>query len=186
MKISTLIYLAIGAIFLALGVYFFSQELGFLQRAEKLTGTVTDNVASTSYQNEHYSTDYCPVVDFQTQEGRNVEYTSDVCQAPPNYAVGQKVTIYYDPKDPNAIQMPDKYGGQYAGVFIPGIIGIVFLLIGLGMYWAGVLRRLRAGAAPASASGKPSAGAVDEEQAMLKEIEQAERSTKKIGGRRGR
>ncbi len=141
MKISALICLAIGAIFLALAAYFFSQERAFLQRAEQLTGTVTDNSASTSYQNEHYITDYCPVVDFRTQEGQNVEYTSDACQDPPDYEVGQKVTIYYDPKDPNATQMPDKYGGQYAGVFIPGIMGIVLLLIGLGLYWGRVLRR---------------------------------------------
>jgi hypothetical protein len=120
---------------MAVAAYFYVQELSYLQRAEKLTGTVTDLEASTSFQDQQYWTDYCPVVEFRTNEGRDVKYTSDACSDPPDYKVGQKVNMYYDPQDPNATQMQDKYGGMYAGVFIPAIIGIVFALIGLGLFW---------------------------------------------------
>lgn len=168
MKLSAIICLAVGVILLVVAGYFFVQEQSFLQRAEHLTGTVTDLSISTSFQDQQTWTDYCPVIDFRTNQGKSVEYTSDTCSNPADYKVGQKVNIYYDPNDPNATQMPDKYASQYAGVFIPLIVGFIFAAIGLGIYWAGVLRR-RSGTDP---------------EELLKEFGQVQKARKPINAQR--
>ncbi len=152
MKLSAFICMAIGVICLGAAAYFYVQEARFLQRAEHLTGTVTDLSISTSYQDQQTWTDYCPVVDFRTREGKNVEYTDDVCSNPPDYAVGQKVAIFYDPGDPKATQMQEKNGANFAASLFLIIIGVIFIAIGLGIYWADLLKKRKPAATPSYVS----------------------------------
>jgi len=71
LMIWTLIFVAIAAIFFAWAAFNFVQELVFLHNADKVIGTVTDISVSTSFQDQQTWTDFCPVIKFQTQTGRN-------------------------------------------------------------------------------------------------------------------
>jgi hypothetical protein len=43
---------------------------------------------------------YAPVVSFQTRDGRTVTYRSSYASSPPAYDVGESVTVYFDPENP--------------------------------------------------------------------------------------
>ncbi len=143
-----LIAVLVGLAFLGLGGYLTVQEMLYLNRAVQVTGTVTDLSISTSYQDQQYWTDYCPVVDFRTQDGRQVEFTSDVCQDPPEYKVGQKVSLYYDTRDPKNVQF-NNFIEKYSAPVSAAVAGAVVLLIALIIFWVRLLRKNRP--APANA-----------------------------------
>ncbi len=135
MRTWALLSLAIGSVLLAIAAFFFSQEQSFLQRAVSTTGTITDLAASTSTDSHGFdSTSYCPVIDFRTKDGQTVEYQSSVCSDPPAYTVGQKVDMVYDPQNLKATQMQHSFFDEYLGVIFPGIPGIIFLVIGVGLF----------------------------------------------------
>ena len=124
-----LIFVAVTAIFFGWAALDFVQEVIFLHSAEQAMGTVTDIGASTSYQDQQYLTDYCPVIDFQTKAGRAVKYDSQVCSNKPEYKLGQQVMIYYDPRNPTNSQMQN-WIDEYSSVVGPIIIGLISAFIG--------------------------------------------------------
>lgn len=163
------------------------RELRFLQRAQPTTGTVTDLATSTSFQDQQYWTDYCPVVQFQTLTGETDEYDSNTCQNPPAYHIGQKVALYYDPLDPTNAQLHD-FMDQYSDPAVASGLGAFLILIALLVYWIGFLQRKRAAAAQANwEAGAPTnhGSLADRELGELAEVERAEsRAKKAVGGRR--
>jgi hypothetical protein len=150
-KIAGVIIVLIGLLLLGLGAYLFVQEQLFLQRAELTTAAVTENRLYTytgqvnEYGVQHY---YCSEFKFQTKEGRIVSFEEgDDCanlDSPPDYQIGQKVDVYYDPRDPsNTVQMrKDAYSNTVAAV----VAGALFTLLGLGLFWFSLWRN-RPGAA---------------------------------------
>jgi hypothetical protein len=148
MKITGIIIAVIGVMFVGLGVYLFSKEQLFLQRAELTAAVVTSNKLFTytgqvnEYGVQHY---YCSEFQFQTKAGRRVSFEEPNCaelELPPDYQVGQKVAVYYDPGDPsNTVQM-GKF--NYSNAAAAAVTGAFFVLLGLVLFWIGRLRRRRA------------------------------------------
>ena len=152
MKIAGIIISIIGVALFALGGYLFIQEQLFLQRAESATAVVTSNKLYTytgqvnEYGVQHY---YCSEFQFQTNDGRKVSFEETDCaqlEEPPDYQVGQKIDVYYDPQDPDhSVQMEkDRYSNTLAAT----VSGAFLIVVGLGLFWIGLWRGWRAAKAP--------------------------------------
>jgi hypothetical protein len=70
-----------------------------------------------------------PVVHFTTQEGVGVDVEATIRQHPPKYSVGDRVTVTYEPGEP---QRADIAGTQWMSVLI--VLGL-----GLSALFAGVM-----------------------------------------------
>jgi len=81
--------------FLLIGL---SQAYGVIQMERNwisAPGTVVDNVVVARATGAAYS----PVVEFRTMEGQTVRFTDSTGTVPPEYEVGAKVKVLYDPND---------------------------------------------------------------------------------------
>lgn len=82
---------------------------------------------------------YVPIVNFKTREGKTVSFQSTYSSNPPAYEIGEKVTVYYQPDD------PDKAGIKGEGMWfrvIFMIVGGVIAAVGLGMFSTSVVKSL--------------------------------------------
>ena len=133
MKIFVLVFGGIGAVLLLFAGISYFREQSFLDRAQVVTGTVTDYNLSSSNDS---GSSYCPVVDFTTQKGERVKYYANVCSSPPSYDIGEQVEVLYDPEDITHAQM-NGFWSRYTGVIVLGCIGLPFFLIGVWGLFAG-------------------------------------------------
>ncbi len=123
MKTFTIIFGGLGLILPAIAGVLYLNEQKFLSRAEQVTGTVVDLDRSDDA--------YCPVIEFQTKRGEPVRYYGNVCSSPPSYDLGERVDVVYDPQNIRHVQMTG-FWSQYVGVFVLGVIGLPFFLLGFG------------------------------------------------------
>lgn len=116
-----------GAVMLA-GTFYLSRDTrAFLASAVRAEGTVIELVRS------HKT--YRPVIRFIDRRGQSVEFTSSAGSSPPSYAVGEKVAVLYLPEKPQNAEVDDFFV-IWGGLIILGILGIVFFLIGAGLFVA--------------------------------------------------
>lgn len=139
MKLFPLIFGGVGFLLLVLAAVVFVGEAAFLNRAKTVVGTVGELYKSI---HDEGGNSYCPVFRFTTQDGRTVNYRSNVCASPPAYKIGDKVDLYYDPENINEVQMND-FWSKYAGVFVLAVVGMPFSLAGLVALVAGGIRANR-------------------------------------------
>jgi Protein of unknown function (DUF3592) len=148
MKIAGIIIVFVGVLLAGLGAYLFIKEQLFLQKAELTTAVVTNNKLYdytgqvNEYGVQHY---YCSEFQFQTRAGQSVSFEETKCaelESPPDYQVGQKITVYYDPHDPaNTVQMLKP---NFSDTAAAAVTGAFFVLLGLVLFWIGLLRGRRA------------------------------------------
>jgi len=95
---------AVGAVFLVLGIRNFVRTRRFVSRASSATGTVTDVKIRTSTSHSGEGTRVrryrYPVVRFQTQDGRTVEFESETGTSSFSQGPGAQVEVLYDPLKP--------------------------------------------------------------------------------------
>ena len=98
---------------------------GFAKTAERAEGTVVDLVyrSGTAY----------PVVTYVSpSDGREYTFGASTGSWPPEYAVGERVTVVYDPDRPGKAHI-DSWANRYLGPVICGGLGVVFTGIGGGL-----------------------------------------------------
>lgn len=66
-----------------------------------------------------------PSVRYRTREGQEHIFHSSVGKNPPEYQIGQEVDLFYDPRNPEDVQLK----GDFFLVYIFAGIGAVFLLL---------------------------------------------------------
>lgn len=105
-----------GLLFFAIG-----SGLTYRQRALEKEGIEVRGVVVELQENyDNDSSTYAPVVQFKTENGQSVTFTSSYSSNPPSYNVGESVTVVYPPVAPeNAIIKGD---GQ--------VLHIIFMLLG--------------------------------------------------------
>lgn len=119
------VFSIVGAALLAGAIYLYVDKQAFLEKAETVQGTVIEMIPKRSKE----STTYSPVVSFKTKQGQTITYTSSTSSNPPSYSVGENVTMFYDPANPNDAEI-NGFFSLWLGVLILGFIGTVFFLIG--------------------------------------------------------
>lgn len=115
-----------GAVILVVAAFLFRRARQFQQTATTVAGTVVAQAESTTGEGRR---SYAPIVQFVTTEGRTIRFTDRLGTNPPSHAVGDKITVSYDPADPD--------GARIAGSdwFLPGL----FAFIGGAFFLAGVV-----------------------------------------------
>lgn len=85
---------------------------------------------------------YKPVVAFQTQDGTRIELKSSSGTSPPTYAVGENVTVFYDPANPNSAVLNDWFS-LWGGGAIAGAICVIFGFLTFMFYFRVSFKKLR-------------------------------------------
>ena len=119
---------------LALGITFVLLiiKLWKIKNAIKTTGVVTNVEARQGMRQSHGSirnTLYRPTVRFQTADGRVIDYQAKISSSLDNYAVGQNVTIYYNPQFPHEAHIGTIPRTLFP-YFIFGFVGVMFTFVG--------------------------------------------------------
>jgi uncharacterized protein DUF3592 len=134
--------LLIGVLFVLLG---FAMLIGGVVAAVKqsrqsarnlsATGTVVDLVKRVI--NPGSGGVYCPVIDFATSTGHAVRFESQFGTMPATHRLGQKITVRYDPSNPQKAEVDSATSGWLVPGCMIGMgvgflgMGLVFLVIGI-------------------------------------------------------
>ena len=102
----------------------------FRDGAKQVPGTVVELESDW----DDGSTTYFPVVAFTTLEGRNVTFTASTGSNPPAFEPGEAVAVLYDPQDPQDAVI-DAFFSLWFGPIIVGFMGLVFSLVGGGVFY---------------------------------------------------
>ena len=136
-----LVLAVVGAVFLVLGIRNFVRTRRFVGRASSATGTVTDVKmrTSTSHTGDGPSmrTYRYPIVRFQTQDGRTVEFESKTGTSSFSQGPGEQVEVLYDPLKPEEARIKTFMMLWFAPLifsvlgFFMFVFGTLFTLIAL-------------------------------------------------------
>jgi hypothetical protein len=129
------IFLAVGAIQLGLGVFFLVRTRRFLRTAVDTTGTIVDLVESSGSEG---GTAYSAVVEFGAADGRTIRWKESMSSNPSVGRKGDQLPMKYDPADPNNARVA-KATRMW---FMPGLfggLGLLFLGLGVALTIAGLV-----------------------------------------------
>ena len=142
LKIVGTAFSGIGALFLALGIFFFIDSSNFKKETITAQGLVVDEVISSTGRSARQLTPtHYPVVRFGTATGDTVIFKGHVGSYPPKYYKGQAVPVRYRPEDPQKARIDDNSGLFLLAAIFSGIGGLFFLL-GLIILWT-IIRKNR-------------------------------------------
>jgi hypothetical protein len=136
------VFIAVGAILVALAVTFFYAALTTMPETNRqwksasvqATGTIVE--VRQEFRNRAYL--YYPVVDFPTKEGKMVRFYPNVYSANPSgYRQGERIAVRYRESDPQAAYV-DSDTLDAATIRATIGFGIFLLIAGGGMIVAGV------------------------------------------------
>lgn len=133
-KIRNVITWVLGIVLLVMAAYLFWSTKLFISRAMVTQGVVVENVRN--YSDDSYT--YSPVIQFNTEDGRNVEFKSKMGSSSPTYSVGEKVEIFYEPNEPEHAKI-NSFMSLY---FFPTILGVMGGVMILGKLAMMLFRRL--------------------------------------------
>lgn len=121
--------LSIGILLLLVSLHFFSTSVNFLKTGNRTIATV-DQLEKERSKGKYT---YRPIFKFTTVNGKEILYSYKVASSPPDWEVGEKVTIFYqidDPENPMILT----YFGAFGSAIISLIIAMTLLIIGGGYY----------------------------------------------------
>ncbi len=126
MKAISIIFAVVGLAILAGAYALFSNTQDFLDSAVTTNGIVVDLLRSDSSD----SIVYHPAVEFSTQDGTIIEFTSSAGTNPPSYSRGEIVTVLYQESFPERAKIKGFFT-LWGAESIVGTIGGGFLLISI-------------------------------------------------------
>ena len=115
----------------------FVHQWNFLKTASHSSGTVIENVQIASSKGR---STFSPVIEFYTQNGEKVAFKSLNSSNPPQYTIGQKVEVLYQPDNPKNAQI-HSFFSFWLGTIFSGVLGFLFLGVGLGSVIKIILRK---------------------------------------------
>ncbi len=122
-----------GAVFLVVGVRNYLRTRRFVSQASSTTGTVTDVKTRTSRSHTssgpRVSTYRYPVVRFQTQDGRSVEFESETGTNTFSQKSGEQVEVLYDPLKPEQARIKS-FMMLWFGPLIFSVVGFFLFVFG--------------------------------------------------------
>lgn len=137
-KIIISIFLAIGVLMLVIALLSTVSTVRSLTREESAPGQVVDMTMRQSRDSETQVVNeyYYPVVEFNLPDGTHKRVQLSEGSWPPEYEVGQPVTVLYDPEKPldARIRSVSSTILQWILPGITGIVGVVFLGVTLLVY----------------------------------------------------
>ena len=130
-KIIISIFLGIGLLLATIAAFSTVSTIRKLSRETSAPGQVVDLTVRQSYDSETKVTNeyYYPVVEFNLPDGTRKQVQLSEGSWPPEYEIGQPVTILYDPAHPLDARIKSPSSTLLMWIFpgITGFVGIVFL-----------------------------------------------------------
>ena len=141
------LFAVIGLALLGGGVYSALETRHDIAVGVTAGGTVTDLVAGSDSDGD---TVYYPHVRFVTESGDAIEFTSSIGARPPDFDVGESVSVLYDPAFPGNARIDSFFQLWFSTLIFAGM-GVVFAAIG----GAGLMVRARAKVRPEAGPMQP-------------------------------
>ena len=141
MIIVGLVMSVIGIALLIWGGFSLSSFLKKKNTYIETVGIVVDYEISGGYDSdpydEYYDEDimYAPIVEYVV-DGKVYETVHHVSSGRPEYFIGQKVTLKYNPNNPEDVIF--KFNNSF---WIPFFVGLVFVGCGLSMTFVGIFKK---------------------------------------------
>jgi len=126
-------FTAIGLAMLIGAFFLFANTQDFIKNAHSVNGTVVDLVRSRSSD----SVTYAPVVQFQTNSGDVIEFTSSSGSNPPSFYEGEMVEVLYPVFSPRDAKI-NSFFSLWGMSTIVGGIGFIFFLVGFSIILVGM------------------------------------------------
>jgi hypothetical protein len=98
----------------------------FVDRSHKAKGVVI-KVRKIPFENRET---YSPVVRFTTSDGRALSFTDPVSRYPPEFEVGEKAEVLYDPQDPHKARAVKNLSDLFFVAKMFGTAGAAVLAVG--------------------------------------------------------
>ncbi|GAB3499732.1 hypothetical protein GCM10027341_23620 [Spirosoma knui] len=127
----------VGTIFLVVAYYTWQSTQQIMKAGVKTQGVVVDTRYNKSSSGRTTSTQ-APVVQFTTAAGKPVTYYSQTYTSPPSFEIGETVTLWYLPNDPQTVTLEGLDGLIFPLVF--GFLGGIFSLIGYPLLIGSVVK----------------------------------------------
>ena len=92
--------------FLSIGVYELYKAEQMLHEFAQADGTIVGNsysISRTASGDEGGA--YYPIVEFEIADGGKIRFTDGIGSLPPDYEVGERIKILYDPKNPQTARV---------------------------------------------------------------------------------
>ncbi|MES2764937.1 MAG: DUF3592 domain-containing protein [Bacteroidota bacterium] len=125
-----IIVLAIGLFFGAFATWMVLDAKKYSDNGIAASGTVVENLRTRGQKG---GTIYTPIVSFKTKEGQEIEFENSVSSSPPEFAIGEKVDVFYMQDNPhdaviaNGIWLlPGIFSGVTAILLIVAAVCFVF------------------------------------------------------------
>lgn len=144
-RIVAFVFLLIGSIFSLIGAGFAWSSYSVVSVSQRAEGTVIRQIRNGR------KSSVAPVVEFFV-EGQRYEFQSWLSTSPPQFDVGDKLSVLYDPRDPQRSRI-ESFVTLWLFPIVFGGIGTVMLVVSGSML---VLRWLQATPTPASADNDSS------------------------------
>jgi len=125
----------IGIGLLAGSLFIFGNTQELIKKSNSTTGVVIELIQERSIRG---GSKYHPLISFETQKGESIQFTLPYGSSPPEYRVGENVTVLYDPNNPYNARIYTFFGLWQDVIFSFGI-GALFFGIGL----ANIIRRMK-------------------------------------------
>ena len=117
----------IGISLLVVSGYFASREHSWLRSAEFAEGKVVELIPTRGAKGK---TTYKPRVEFTGRDGVVHSFTRGFSSSPPDFTVGEKVTVAYDSNFEGRIVT---FGQRFGVALFLGALGIAILTVSAGM-----------------------------------------------------
>lgn len=117
-----------GMIFFGIGGVLTYRQYAFKQQAIQVQGEVTGHTMGSCDED---GCSYKSVVSFETRDGKSISYTSTYSSSPPAYDVGETVTVFYSPENPEKAIIKGE-GIVFRIIFMS--VGGIIILFGLGFF----------------------------------------------------
>ena len=121
------LFALLGTIFLIVAYYTWQSTKRIKETGIKTQGLVVGTRYNEDSQGRTTSSQ-APVVQFTTVTGKPMTYYSTTYTSPPSFDVGETVTLWYLPDNPQEVILEGIDGWILPAVF--GFLGLVFSLIG--------------------------------------------------------
>ena len=126
-----LVFGAVGLVLCAVAWLLHHNTATFIASAGRTQGEVMRLLhVESSKRNE--SGTWKPLVRFKAPGGEIIEFTPSSSSNPPAYDVGEKVDVFFDPRNPQDAML-NGFFSLWGGAVITGGIGLVFLLVAVAM-----------------------------------------------------
>ncbi len=130
LKLIGSIFALTSVILLGAGVYTYNQTKKFIEHSVTAQGVVVGFASQSSSRGPGQT--HCPIIRFQTHQGETITARGSLCSSPPSYKKAEKVTVRYDPKDPQNISIDSFFELWFLTLILSGI-GAVMGAVGVPM-----------------------------------------------------